>query len=631
MYIDDLFCIKLIQCCFRVKARLNEQDWKLVYKLCGRRIPFKSIIRQHIAQVTLIQTTYNSVVQVKFSYQVVDKGTHQYFSVLYERTVFRFHKRYHFHLGFSVLHHDYSWVHTFHFSAEPGDTIQFQTFYYTQLTGEIEIYDGFESLEVYKITELRTDYWNTTNSTYLNKTSSYYISYMRSACALAGLTKESQWLLELERVHTNVQTISQPYFTSFHNTETLPFINQRFVVHYNVTDEFPQLALNIRLFSGHDEGMDCIFGGVGIKLVHQVYETTDVGPYCNDVLQGRTLLETLNITFSNEVAVIFIYALWPYYKIDLDFNVRTTLCEGIINPITLCWGQSKFHGQSITSGNYRFRCVDRHWKLSEIILFEIKRCLVIQQLSVHDQTKYIVEVKSFADMLIYVKSFNIQQKVKYYDKLLTLQIDMWPKQFDTKIIQGKHLYKNIGLMKVFYSKPSSPNELFFTIKITPKAEQTYCPKYNESSHSMFNITDLKTVTVAHLISILSICGFATYRAEYVYFFVFNPTAKRGYSYPAHMICLSVYSNISNASTRSDRLTIGIGKLSLLTVPVLNVRRNFSLPFIRYFVVIDKTDVGTWLMLDFALAPVIVSAKWHENRIVVSTCRKLRKPGVTFHS
>ena len=547
----------------------------------------------------------------------MDKSTYQYFSVLYQRTVLRFRKLYHIHFDFPVLLYGYSWVNTFHFSAEPGDTIQLKTFYYTQLTGDIDIYDGFESLEVYKITELRTDYWNTTNSTYLNKTSSYYIIYLRSAFALAGTNIGSQWLLELERVHTNVQTISQPYFTSFHNTETLPFINQRFVVHYNVTDEFPQLALNIRLFTGHDEGMDCTYGGVGIKLVHQVYETTDLGPYCNDVLQGRTLLETLNITFSNEVTSIFIYALWPYYQIDLDFSIRTTLCEGIINPITLCWGQSIFHSQSITSGNYRFRCVDRQRQFSEIILFEIKRCLVLQQLSVHDETTCLIEVRSFTDMLIYVKYFNIQHKRKYYDKIPTLQIDMWPKQLDTKYMQGKQLYKNIGLMKVFYGKTSSLNELFFTIKITHKAEQTYCPKYNESSHTVFNTTGLKTVTVAHLISIVSICGFATYRAESVYFFVFNPTAKRGYSYPAHMICLSVYSNNSNTSTRSDRLTIGIGEVSLLTVPVLNERRNFSLPFIRYFVVMEKTDVGSWLMLNYALAPVILSAKWHDNKIIVS--------------
>ena len=520
-----------------------------------------------------------------------------------------------------MLEHQYSWVHTFHYMAEPGETIQLKTFYYTQVIGDIDIYDGFESLEVYKITELRTDFWNTTNSTYLNLTSSYYIIYIRTAFAFAGLTAASHWLLKLERIHTNVRTISQPYVTSFHNTETLPFINERLVIHYNDTDKFPRLALNIRLFAGNDEGIDCTYGGVGIKLIHQMNETTDLGPYCNDVLQGRTLLKTLNITFSSEVTCINVYALWPYYKMEIDFIIRTTVCEGIIYPITLCLGQSKFHGQLIKSGNYRFRCAYLHRQLSEIILFSIKRCLILQQLLVHDKIKYIIEVRSFADMLIFVKSFNIpQEQKKQYDENLTLQIDMWPKQFDTKYIQGKQLYKNIGLMKVFYGKTSSLNELFFTIKITPKAEQTYCPKYNESSHTVFNMTNPKLE--AYLISFVSICGFAAYRAEHVYFFVFNPTMKKRYSYQAHIICLSVYSNTSNASTTSDKLTIGIGEVSLLTVPVLNERRNFSLPFIRYYVVIEKTDFGTWLMLDYALAPVIVSAKWYENKIVVSTRRKL---------
>ena len=161
-------------------------------------------------------------------------------------------------------------------------------------------------------------------------------------------------------------------------------------------EQFPKISTikqNFVRFNGNG----CSSGGILLTEFANIDDTMNnhtYGHYCPNLVLKQPFLSSdglKTLRFPNKHIQIVIFGFYPLFTIDIDLVITTSVCEGLLNPVTVC--NSAFN-DTIQTGvtessaqtrrkSYEFYCLEllyENFRKLHMYIYNIEGCILIQEL-----------------------------------------------------------------------------------------------------------------------------------------------------------------------------------------------------------------------------------------------------------
>ena len=372
-------------------SRLIIEDYKNKHVLCGYRRPFSIYMESSITYFTFYYTNVIKIPRVVLLYELIDEQFIDYFKDL--KNIYSVHPLVNsFHNIIStIFEYKLQWLITtvigYYLSIANCSNTN------AKFSGDFAIYDGPYEYHYLFITKLDD---SAQNISALNVSTTYYSSLSKLIVSDEFFNKQntfsceySSHMHERQNIYVNTSTVLKTSNSIIHSVYEL----------IRPKKDFSELSLNVREFSGYNEG-ECSLGGFIIKQYSNLLYAREsiFGPFCynaspHELFLSSTGLKSINLNNSSST-ILIIYAYHPLYEIDLNIILKYSQCEGLLDPIDKCGLKQvyfvlssynygcKYHKTSIGLGDYY-----------SIILTNIK-CLKIHVLRIRYVFPYIMALSA---------------------------------------------------------------------------------------------------------------------------------------------------------------------------------------------------------------------------------------------
>ena len=598
------------------------------WKFCGSKHPWITITGSNrIALVTNVENAV-SIPVMTVHYQIYEVKLQEYFQELSnvrERHVPRVNT-----ILFQLKPSALISTRRFHVIGKPGEVLYFVNSTCRLCRADCIAYDGFDLY--HKLFEVHLEAQDTVD---LHHFSRYFRAYIILHFKDMDLSVQQKWLLGITRRLIDMINITEAYQVQLDNRGLNQIVN--YVLFVNFTDgKFPRLSIRSQVSNGFNE-KDCAYGGVIIaQSVNGSMLTNDTyGPYCSRLLVFQPFLSESDfseLVFSSDPFMLIVYAFGPLYELKVDINVTTTVCEGIINPLTLCMRNDTNsqipQGVNIVKSNYRYSChgisTSEHYggMYFKILMTNLQVCIVIQQIpSALSDLNYIIRLKMFSDTTIWISTPAFTE--------VTMQRTHWGQvsihASSTDIIRstanGPITYQDTPATTIQYLTRFAFHKLMYSVQLTHKKVIQRCASYNESSHAVWETVFTRP---RHFLALNSACGIGRYIKNYIYIFAFSNIYTRVRFLSGKFIeYVSVTTTLKfgcNSTNQTNTITITIVRMYTNTIQISEREFNLTLYSMLWALIIEKNDPCSVIVVKFSCTYIdsLPTTKQHIEVCVIVT-------------
>ena len=578
-------------------------------KYCGHRKPWLETVDSNRAAVVLKQLNVRYACNITFTYTSVERNIAQ---------VYMRHKNYN-KVNRIINPMTIRWWSTIHYVVKwrvesiRGTSANFLLIRTCCLLGVVEIHDGFENYHMlYKKNIVNINFSNET----LDLSSTYYVSTINLYPNKSHVNSDYKevFLLMFVTKMERVIRLSINQTSTFNNKER-PLQS---IYKISITDGgFPNISFNMRNFSGWNEDQ-CAFGG--FTLLHNIKTNIivryDQGPFCTGTSPSEPFIGTNGpkyIVLGEFVYYLIIYALGPWYSIDVDVLMKRSFCEGIFEPYNMCRTpipSKRYHSKNYMSldryifgSHYVMICATMEHphtkeKTVSIDFIQITKCIIFQSIS---WPVGIVEIYKFYATL------NVSLNVLVGHQHLPLY-EVTSKQFNSfhitthtngsdviNILQSfKKDFRNVGSLTLVISNYKQYLGQYVFLVLTRTENLGNCTSSGEMIRKNY-----KSKNVMGIVGIFNFCGDLHYYRKAIYSFQFQiiPSLNENIK---HFMYLYFASSCLNEST-TNVLTVTVDRGSLMShsvqfiFPTLQVSQCF-MPLTFMF----HNNKNCWIRLKYRI-------------------------------
>ena len=596
---------------FRLQDTTNNIHDNQPKEFCGNRKPWVEVTFSSDVMLFWKHSTTSHRTRLSLHYQVYDR-------VLVDSYVQRYYRLLHLRLPkqhtrtveyrYNVSRYQMYNIHRFLLVASPGDVFLFKGTLGIAFYGSFNIFDGFD---VYQ--NLYTSFVRPYSRISIGITSQHFCAHVVLVVDLSSLSRNSTWRLVFLRKRGSPVLITGPAKFRIDNTKINTISNIIYQIKYT-GHKFSHMSVKIRKFSGWNDG-SCKYGGI-LLIQHATstrFKSTNYGPYCNYLTLKHALLLDDGLTFPPEDIFVVVYAFHPLFALDIDIIMKEAMCEGILNPMSMCVHNLKTtnSGQYVnyTSQSYKFICAQWESFHITVILNPSSKCVVIQQIFTETVPVFcFVEVQGIADVDTYTNflthTLGSNQTYPYLSTHL-IATTFLNVQHEMDIVQS---HGRIRLLNMNYVKNNYIDELTYYIKLLIRnVTMVSCTTHNETSHLLWQgrYNDNYLLVTSHM------CGIGVYKASRIYVYKFRPII---YSTQRHYTKENIYVAITSKPTEMCRLraiynnyvnlfSTGMEYNTINTIRLTAESRYIMLPDTRHYLVYEKNDYCSLFTLQYYIVYV----------------------------
>ena len=355
--------------------------WLITRRLCGQRKPWNQTLPSNAVLISVDQIYVRNVPNITFMYFPLDLNV-AYRSILYSNVVQHQASLKYFHessyqMKQTKIFEIQQWV----INVNVGFQIQFWSIEIDSAMCSLKLFDGPQE----------NDLMYQGNATYNDRIFKLITMFFQSLIILEcddSFNNNSIGPMTLLYKTVNIKPTSLTIGSTFKITSNERTIQNVYSLKSN-KEFYPNISLVIHKFHGWNDG-GCNFGGYIIKQTGPKIPT--LGPFCSKDFRRYFKPHGLEyFVIGKHVTQLIIYSYSSLYFVDIDFIVRSSVCEGVLEPIIRLFPHNKVSEQSLVLGYEELDSA--HLSLTEltsrnsiikeykVTVTKLSKCLTIQSVT----------------------------------------------------------------------------------------------------------------------------------------------------------------------------------------------------------------------------------------------------------
>ena len=364
-----------------LKHNQSSSLWLITHRLCGQRKPWNQTLPSNAVRISVDQIYVRNVPNITFMYFSLDINV-AYRSILYSKVVqhqaaLRYLHESSYLIKQTKLFEKQQWV----INVNVGSQIQFWSIEIDRAMCSLKLFDGPQENElIYQ-----------GNATYTDGIFKLTTMFFQSLIILEcddSFNNNSVGPMTLLYKTVNIKPTSLTIDSTFRITSNGRTIQNVYSLKSS-KGLYPNVSLVIHKFHGWNDG-GCNFGGYIITQTGP--KNTTLGPFCSK--DFRRYLKPHGLEYfvmGKTVTQLIIYSYSSLYSVDIDFKVRSSVCEGVLEPIIRLLPHNKVSEQSQVLG---YEILDSaHLSLTElttrnstikkyqVTITKLSKCITIQSVT----------------------------------------------------------------------------------------------------------------------------------------------------------------------------------------------------------------------------------------------------------
>ena len=355
--------------------------WLITSRLCGQRKPWNQTLQSNSVLISVDQLYVRNVPNITFMYFPLDINV-AYRSILYSNVVQHQAALKYFHESSYLMKQTkifeiQQWV----INVNIGFQIQFWSIEIDSAMCSLKLYDGPQENDL--IYQGNATY----NDRIFKLTTMFFQSLIILECG-DNFNNNIVGPMTLLYKTVNIKPSSLTIGTTFRIISSGRTIQNVYSLKSN-KEFYPNISLGIHKFHGWNDG-GCNFGGYIIKQTGPKNQT--LGPFCSK--DFRRYLKPHGLEYfviGKHATQLIIYSYSSLYCVDIDFIVRSSVCEGVLEPIIRLFPHNKVSEQSLVLGYEELDSA--HLSLTEltsrnsiikeykVTVTKLSKCLTIQSVT----------------------------------------------------------------------------------------------------------------------------------------------------------------------------------------------------------------------------------------------------------
>ena len=545
---------------YSLLEKLHGTKWnhRTSWVFCGHRRPWVEVTSSNVAAIVLKQINIENFAKTVMHYEAYDDNLTLSFLELFYMNKITIPNIPVFVLGRLLTYHLLAI--RFHVIGEPGEIIQFLACRCRHCEATMSIFDGFDLY--YQLDELDL---NSTNVVNIDKVTRYFHAHVVVSFRSLGQIRRRDWKMKLSRKLKKHKIITDSRNLTIQNIESGNIAHYVYRVHLE-NEQFPMISIIKRKFVGFNEN-GCASGCILLTEFTNIKDTMNnntYGPYCPNLVLNQPFLASdglKTITYPNKHIQIVIFGFYPLFTIDIDLVITTSVCEGILNPVTVC--NSAFNDtiqSGITESNiltrrksYEFYCLEifyETFRKLHMYIYNIEGCILIQELPTRYDLNYVLKIFSPVEAELHLYTWADSSQLhnrKYWN---SVGFHFSTKAIVSDTVSGFVSVRDIPFVKILYETEYSSTKLSYSLKLlTKNYKKQKCYRYNETSHQLWEVDKARD---QYLLIANSICGTGHYQKNYIYIFTFSPLYEHDLKRKAKLlIYFSIRRNFTKDCITSD--------------------------------------------------------------------------------
>ena len=364
-----------------LKHNQSTSLWLITLRLCGQKKPWNQTLPSNAVLISVDQIYVRNVPNITFMYFLLDINV-AYRSILYSNVVQHQAALKYFHessyqMKQTMIFEIQQWV----INVNIGSQIQFWSIEIESAMCSLKLFDGPQENEL--IYQGNATY----NDSIFKLTTMFFQSLIILECD-DNFNNDIVGPMTLLYKTVNIKPTLLTIGTTFRITSNGRTIQHVFLLKSN-KEVYPNISLGIHKFHGWNDG-GCNFGGYIIKQTGPKNPT--FGPFCSK--DFRRYLKPHGLEYfviGKHVTQLIIYSYSSLYFVDIEFIVKSSVCEGVLEPIIRLLPHNNVSEQSVVLGYEELDSA--HLSLTEftsrnsiikeykVTVTKLSKCLTIQSIT----------------------------------------------------------------------------------------------------------------------------------------------------------------------------------------------------------------------------------------------------------
>ena len=385
------------------KHNQSTSPWLITSRLCGQRKPWNQTLSSNAVLISVDQIYVRNVPNITFMYFPLDVSV-AYRSILYSNVVqheaaLKYFYESSYLMKQTKIFERQQWV----INVNIGSQIQFWSIEIDSAMCFLKLFDGPQE----------NDLIYQGNATYNDRIFKLTTMFFQSLIILEcddNFNNNIVGLMTLLYKTVNIKPTSLTIGSTFRITSSGRTIQHVYSLKSN-KELYPNISIGIHKFHGWNDG-GCNFGGYIIKQTGP--KNLTLGPFCSKDFRRYFKPHGLEyFVIGKHVTQLIIYSYSSLYSVDIDFVVRSSVCEGVLEPIIRLFPHNKVSEQSLVLGYEELDSA--HLSLTEltsrnsiikeykVTVTKLSKCITIQSVTsyynIFIRYEVVHPVKLFIDIV----------------------------------------------------------------------------------------------------------------------------------------------------------------------------------------------------------------------------------------